>query len=251
MVSHPRRQELFHIVSQKISEQIENGTFASGSRLPSERWLGQTLGVSRATVRRAMVELTCSGAIETRGHSVYISQAASDNPSQNTITSLTEFALARGLTPTAKVLCRKERPATLDEAEILRCAPGAALFELERLRLLDGTAIAVDHNRVPLRFLPNALAIDFSVASLFASLTRAGHAPVLSRLQIEARSASKRETKLLQFPGSTPVLVATEQTIGEGGQIVGLGRTIYRSDRHRLLATFVRSPLRDQVGASR
>jgi GntR family transcriptional regulator len=129
----------------------------------------------------------------------------------------------------------------MDEAEVLRIAPGASLFELSRLRFLDGAAIALDHNRTPLRLMPRAAEIDFTTASFYGSLVAAGHPPVQASLQIEARLATEQEGQLLDLPPPAPVLVANERTTDQNGQAIMLGISIFRSDRHRLLANYTLS----------
>ena len=187
----PRSQLLFDGARRQIARRIDAGELAPGDRLPSERWFGETLGVSRTTVRRAIEELIGEGVLEARAGAVHVAARAAGAPG-NALMSLTELARSRGLTPSARVLLSAVRPTSLDEAEILGVAPGADLFELWRLRLLDGAAVAVDHNRVPMRLLPDAAAIDFSAASLYAALAEAGHPPVKARLQIEARTPRRR-----------------------------------------------------------
>ncbi len=59
------------------------------------------------------------------------------------------MAESRGLTPSTRVLSVVTRPADLDEAEALRIAPGSALIESERLRLLDGEPTAIETLRIP------------------------------------------------------------------------------------------------------
>ena len=54
--------------------------------------------------------------------------------------------------------------------EQLGLAPGAALFELERLRLMDNVQILIDCTRVPLTLAPELEEVDFSTASLYAVL---------------------------------------------------------------------------------
>jgi GntR family transcriptional regulator len=239
---HPKAQPLFHVLTRQIAEKIESGEFPAGDRLPSERWFGDTFNVSRTTVRRAIDELVQAGSIEARGNAMFVSPNAGGAVGQNTISSLTDMARARGLTPSARVLRAKLRSATFDEAETFKIAPGADMFDLLRLRYLDGSPISIDHDRVPFKLLPKALQIDFKTASFFASLTDAGHPPVLANLQIEARNPSKEETDLLKLPKQTPVLVANERATGKDGRLITLGTTVYRSDRHRFLATFVRTP---------
>jgi GntR family transcriptional regulator len=240
-------QPRFHSVFRQIATRIERGELAPGDRLPSERWFGDDFGVSRTTVRRAIEELVATGLVEPRNGALYVSPGSAA-PS-NRLQSLTELARARGLEPTARVLAQIVRAATLDEAELFRIAPGADLFELRRLRFLDGVAVAIDHDRIPLRLLPDAAAIDFTAASLFAELEAAGSELVQARLQIEARAATAEEAALLALAPAAPLLVGTEHASDRAGQIVNLGVTAYRSDRHRFLATFTRGPQAPRISS--
>jgi GntR family transcriptional regulator len=229
-------QPLFHNVTRHIEAKIGSGELSPGDRLPSERWLQVELGVSRTTVRRALGELVTTGVLEPRGRATYVARPA-DPAREATPVSFTELARTRGLTASARVLERRVRPATWEEAETFRIAPGAEVFDLRRLRLLDGAAIAVDHDRAPLRRLPDAMAIDFTTASFYASLAEAGHAPAQSHLQIEARTATEAERALLEITEAVPVLVAFDRSTDRAGDTVTLGCSVYRADRHRFLTT--------------
>lgn len=60
-------------LSDKVAEQllasIKSGQFSAGSRLPSERELGEQFGVSRTVVREAVRSLAAKGVIEVRSGS--------------------------------------------------------------------------------------------------------------------------------------------------------------------------------------
>ena len=98
---------------------------------------------------------------ESRGRGSFITGDAVVEP-PNTLMSLSEVARSRGLDAGARVLGADVRPATIDEAEAFGIAPGAEVFELRRLRMLDGLPISIDINRVPLRLLPEAPDMDFT-----------------------------------------------------------------------------------------
>ena len=59
-------QRLYQQVADSIRRQIQSGSMPPGSRLPSEKLLAQQLGVSRPTVREAMIALEIAGLVEIR-----------------------------------------------------------------------------------------------------------------------------------------------------------------------------------------
>ena len=59
-------QRLYQQVADSIRKQIQTGSMPPGSRLPSEKLLAQQLGVSRPTVREAMIALEIAGLVEIR-----------------------------------------------------------------------------------------------------------------------------------------------------------------------------------------
>ncbi len=64
---------LYVRVSADLARQIADGDFAIGERLPPERTLAQTYGVSRPTVREAIIALEVDGMVEVRmGSGVYV-----------------------------------------------------------------------------------------------------------------------------------------------------------------------------------
>src|SRR3954453_10148109 len=156
-------QPLYHRVYRQLAREIESGALLPGDRLPSERSLCDELGVSRATVRRAIEELAGDGLVEVRGRGSFVTGDALVEPA-NTLMSLSELGRSRGLEASARVLAVDVRPTTLDEAEAFGIAPGAELFELRRVRMLDGLPISLDLNRVALRLLAAAGAGGLSPA---------------------------------------------------------------------------------------
>ncbi|WP_394828570.1 FadR/GntR family transcriptional regulator [Pendulispora albinea] len=59
-------QRLYRQIADQLSALIESGEFERGSRLPSERDLAVQLGVSRPSVREALIALEIEGKVEVR-----------------------------------------------------------------------------------------------------------------------------------------------------------------------------------------
>ena len=159
--------------------------------------------------------------------------------------SLSELGRSRGLEASARVLAAEVRAATIDEAELFAIAPGAEVFELQRLRMLDGLPISLDINRVPLRLARELRDLDFATASLYEALDRAGNPPRRADYELEARGADATEAELLGLAPDAPVLFATTVAIGAEARVVDLGRTTYRADRYRFHASLTRRAHRE------
>src|SRR5437868_13875859 len=70
----PRR--LYRQIADQLRALIERGEFAVGSRLPPERDLAVQLGVSRPSVREALIALEIQGLVEVRvGAGIFVAQA--------------------------------------------------------------------------------------------------------------------------------------------------------------------------------
>src|SRR5208283_4741080 len=69
----PDNQKRYQFVAGELAEAIHKGVYLPGQRLPSERDLADRFGVSRPTVREAIIALDIQGLIEARhGSGIYV-----------------------------------------------------------------------------------------------------------------------------------------------------------------------------------
>jgi GntR family transcriptional regulator, uxu operon transcriptional repressor len=72
---------LYRKIARQLSDLIAAGEFSPGQRLPSERELAEQLGVSRPSVREALIALEIEGKVEVRvGSGVFVSTGKHDRP---------------------------------------------------------------------------------------------------------------------------------------------------------------------------
>jgi len=150
-----------------------------------------------------------------------------------------DWADEHGLSTHSRVLESGVRPATVTEAEVLRVAPGAELFEMRRVRYLDGLVVVLEHNRLPLALCPALADTDFTTVGLFATL-RAGSPPQLPRMadySVEARHATEQEIELLELRDDLPMLVATQIAFNQHHRPLEWTVATYRGDRYRFRAS--------------
>jgi GntR family transcriptional repressor for pyruvate dehydrogenase complex len=160
------RRPLYERLAERLREHADAAGLRAGAKLPAERVLAEQLGVSRASLRQAIVALEVQGLVEVRhGGGTYL---RSD-----------------GLQPAplAEVLDRQRRlPDILDAREALEVKIAALAAErrtaadMEQIeRALTTMAAAVDHGRPA----------EHGDAAFHAAVTAAAHSAVLARMMSE------------------------------------------------------------------
>lgn len=232
---------LYVRVYDELAARIASGRSGRGGKLPPERVISEELGVSRATVRRALAALESEGLIESvQGRGTFLTPRLAEPA--NTLMSFTQLAQERGTTASAVVLRAQARPASIDEAERFRIAPGSELFDLQRVRKMDALPVAVDRDVIPLASAPTLSTHDWTYASLYQVLASHGNRPMRSDCSIEAHPATAEQAQQLDVPLGTPVLVAETLSYTLDGRLVDRGRIVYRGDRYRFRATLIAQP---------
>jgi GntR family transcriptional repressor for pyruvate dehydrogenase complex len=126
----PATTKLYQQVAATLAEAIRSGAYPVGRRLPSERELAERFGVSRPTLREAMIALEIQGFVESRqGSGVYVTAAAAKlDPMQDLNIGAFELTEARRVVEAeacalaATSIAQEE----LDELERLLLAMAAA-----------------------------------------------------------------------------------------------------------------------------
>ena len=225
-----------------ITEQIASGELKPGMRLPPERELCQQLNISRVTLRKALTSLVEDGVLNaSHGRGWYVAAGGGSKEWPNSLESFTEAANRMGLTPTSRVLRAKVAPANLDEADELSIAPGTPLFQLERIRFLNGVPIAVDRNVVPAKVVPDFVDRDFSEESLYSALSDAGLEFLRADSTIEARKADAYLAEHLDLAEGKPVLAMHQIVFDRVDKPLFASTIRYSGERYRMRTFFARS----------
>jgi DNA-binding FadR family transcriptional regulator len=126
-------QKLYQQIARAISTAIHDGRYGPGDKLPSERELADDFGVSRPTIRDAMIALEFQGLVEARqGSGVYV----------NASLPVTEDASELEVGPLELTEARR-----LFEGEA--CALSAATVTNEHLTQLDQLVAQMARSVVP------------------------------------------------------------------------------------------------------
>lgn len=242
----------FMQVAEVIAAQIAQG--GQKGRLPTERALCQQFAVSRATLRRALSILAQRGLIRPSwGRGWYVDEGAPLSEPPNALLSFSELAEERGLMASAKVLNMTTTTANVDEAEILRIAPGSRILVLERIRYLDSVPVVLQRSHLAstridglAEFLSSS---DLTTFSLYRLLEEHwGLVATRADYVVEARLADDIEAELLDVAPGSPLLQATQVTLDQHGNPFEHHWSSYPGDRYRFEASLIRPARIDQRG---
>ena len=106
------------------------------------------------------------------------------------------------------------------------------LFEIERLRLLEGVPVAIDRSRVTLARCPQLVDVEFAIDSLYDTLEESGVVPTNADFTVE--SAPRRSEQ--RAPRRRAGLAASRcpsAHVRPEGPALQLGLMVYRGDRYR------------------
>ena len=221
-------------VTRDLNASLNHGVYPPGTRLPGERQLAESLHVSRSTIRTALEDL------ERQGRIARSAQRGWFVPS--TLQSFSEMARLRGHTPTAQVLDKSVRSATIDEAERLGIVAGADVLVLVRLRGMNSTPICVDTNVIALSVAAPLVEADLTDASLYESLQTLCSVDIYrSAYSVQADAATADLAGLLHIAAGSPVLIGREIAYDRAGAPVLLGLNTYRGDAYRFEADLYRA----------
>jgi len=214
-----------------LANEIEQGKYPPGFRLPAESRLSHRFEVNRHTVRRALKALQDEGRIRTeQGLGSVVQQPALEyTMSQRTRFSenmRTNRARARSLYLHGELVRADGRL-----AEKLRLHVHAEVVRIEMLGEADGKPLYVSTGHFPFEPLQGLLQAFRQSGSLTSAFAVCGVRDYFrEHSRITARQADAAEADLLHVPRRHPLLVVEYVNVDEGGQPIEYGLTRFAGD---------------------
>jgi GntR family transcriptional regulator len=174
------------------------------SPLPSESRLCAEFGVSRMTARAAVQRLVQDGLVyRVPGRGTFVAESRA-NRTAGHILSFSDEMRRKGRVPTSRLIERRRRRATEDEARRLGVQD---VVVLRRVRLADGKPLALERAVFPAERVSEALDANLERGSLFRTLAAAGLVPTSGSAALAAEAATVEDARLLRVRRGAPLLV--------------------------------------------
>lgn len=220
-------------IAERIRTAIASGEYAD--MVPPEEQLARELGVSRHTVRQAVVQLQREGVVRReRGRGTFVVTGALEGPVGSSY-SLARAIESGGLPERSEVLTARIEPAG-GSSVALGLADDDAVVHIARLRFAGDHPLALDRSWLPARMARRLLRADLTRGSLYEHLRRACGVQVTGgRDRIRPIVPTGPDRSLLELPRGEAAF-DVERTIRAGTQVVELRRSIVRGDRYSFVA---------------
>jgi DNA-binding GntR family transcriptional regulator len=232
------RRPAYAQIIDRLTEAIESGELLPGYRLPPERDLAVELGVSRMTLRQAFGTLVTRGLLVRsigRHGGTWVARPKLERD-LGTFAGLSEQLRRQGLQAGAVVLSARRRPATRRVAAALELDDTARVVEIERVRLAEGEAFALERSSFPADRFGGLLRLDLG-GSLYALLDEHWNAgPVRAVERLEPIVATAPEARALGTKVGAPLMLVERVAYDAAGTAVEFALDRFRGDRTRIVA---------------
>ncbi|WP_328723153.1 GntR family transcriptional regulator [Streptomyces sp. NBC_00247] len=207
-----------------------------GDAIPSERTLSAELGVSRPTLRAAVDELVATGQlVREHGRGMFVAPA---KITQELVSDDAAFVVPRAAgTWSSRLLQLDTIRAGARIGRKLRVSPAAEVLYIARLRLVDGSPMAIEHLHIPAELVPSLTPQELEAGDLYDHLREHHHVHVDQAVQsIEPTVINEAEAAVLDMPVLSPALLIERLTTDTAGRPVEYVHSLYRGDRYRIVS---------------
>lgn len=206
-----------------VHKALNCGLLRPGAKLPAERGLAEVLGVSRVTFRKAIDQL-CTDGILVRQQGAKTVVAARLEKAVSKLTGFSDEMRSRGREPGAAWLSRSlSKPSPL-EAMVLGVSVDSTVLRLERVRLADGEAVALERACVPQSVLPQ---LELVQHSLYAALEAVGKRPTRGTQRMRAVAATTKDAAILHCAVGAPLLCVERTCFAQHNECIEFTETRY------------------------
>jgi GntR family transcriptional regulator len=224
-------------IARQIKAAIASGQLVVGTRLPPERRLAASLGVSRMTVRQSLGELERDGLVRRvvgRAGGTFVSEPIVERHHAGR-DGLSAELRRQGDAAGAELISAEVEPARRRTAAGLGLQRGEPVVVIVRLRLANGKPLAVERSSLPARLFPDIEDMDLG-GSLYDLMEDGfGRRPVRALERLETAEARPSDARALGVRRGAPILVVERIGYSADGTAVEFARDRFRSDRTRIV----------------
>lgn len=227
-------------IANDIMNKIQRGTFKPGEKLPKQTELADFYDTSRVTVQKALNVLTLEGYIASKkGVGTFVKTLDETNSNldsnSNECLGLSQKVNANQ-TITSKVVSFHVRNPEDEECEKLAIRPIDSVYDIVRVRYLDGQPFRIEYTVIPVATLPelNTAVLEKSLYQYIENET--GFEIGSAIRKIKADMSDRYDQKYLDCQLFDPALEIEQVVTFSDGRPFELSEIRYRYDKGCFIA---------------
>lgn len=220
---------LYYQLKEELRRKIMSNEWKDGARLPSEKEMCTSFGVSRATVRRAVADLETEGYLEKKqGRGTFVKRRSVTQKLHKFYTFREELKKL-GINETYKIVefCKIVPGVQIRQA--LQLKNDEQVFWVKRVRYMDNEAYTVENSYIPVKYVPEMTEELIRTNGLYKTL---GLFQIFPERAIETFSAvnlTENDSRLLGVEPDEAAIYLTRTTYS-GINIIEYCQSIVRGD---------------------
>lgn len=222
---------LYLQVVDQIKEDIKQKKILPGVKLPSEPELAKRLGVSRATLREALIVLENENIIKrVHGIGTFVKEHALIESGIEEMSSITEMIVQNGQTPGTSMFLQELIESDLESQAHFNMESGEKILFVKRIRTANGKPVIYCLDKLPARLFKNEY--QFSEESLFKDLRSEANIEIAYAIShIEAVGYHPEISSALNCDDNTSLLVLKQMHYDKLNQPILYSINYFRSDK--------------------
>jgi GntR family transcriptional regulator len=246
------QQPMYQQIAEDLRKQIESGTLARGSQLPTELQLREQYDASRNTVRDAIKRLIAQGLVETRpGQGTFVTRRIDPFVTILTADPKSGFGGGEGATYLSQVSDEHRTPfSSTPRVEVqtppeeisrrLRIAPGAQVVSRHQERYIDDIAWSLQTSFYPMEFITRGatqllMAQDIPEGAVRYLASTIGIRQVGYRDWITARLPDDNEQRFFGIGHDLTVFETFRTAFDQNRTPMRLTVTVFPTDRNQFI----------------
>ncbi|MEW6226527.1 MAG: GntR family transcriptional regulator [Bacillota bacterium] len=220
---------LYYQLKELLKARVDSGALKPGDKLPNEVEIAQEWGLSRSTVRRAILDLVQQGFFyRKQGKGTFVAEPKIQG-------DMVHFFLPAEVGEEHRIVDRRVTVPPSSVAERLGLSPQDQVTELVRVRLANGEPVVMERSYIPLSVCPDLITRDFA-GKLYDLLKQTyGISLAEAETYVEPVVLDSFEAGLLGVKRGMPALLLTRLNLQRDGTPAVLTKSVVRGDRCRLM----------------
>ncbi|MDP5252920.1 MULTISPECIES: phosphonate utilization transcriptional regulator PhnR [unclassified Vibrio] len=217
-------------IKDSIVEQIEAGMLTPRKKLPAERKLAESFDTTRVTLREALSLLEAEGRIyreDRRGWFISPEPLRYD-PTQTL--NFSNMAKAQNRVPNTEVVAAKGVLANKQAANLLKLQPFSNVYQVDRVRYLDGRPVVYVTNFIRPELFANLLEHDLS--NSLTDIYREHYGVCYQKIhyRISNNILLGERAQALRATSGTPAIVVERINYDQRGELIDCDIEYWRND---------------------